>query len=92
MHITVKICGYAPAKTSVHKVAWRAALRGLCATLCVVLCSMLATKAVAAEPKQYTISNVPNVRLSDARQYVSDPSKLLSATACDSINSKLARL
>lgn len=92
MHITVKKRGYTPAKTSVYKVAWRAALRGLCATLCVVLCSMAATKAVAAEPKQYTINDVPNVRLSDARQYVSDPSRLLSTAACDSINSMLARL
>ena len=50
------------------------------------------TATTAAETKQYTIDDVPNVRLSDVRQYVTDPSAILSATACDSINAILGRL
>ena len=50
------------------------------------------TATAAAETKQYTIDDVPNVRLSDARQYVTDPSAILSATARDSINAILGRL
>ena len=50
------------------------------------------TATAAAETKQYTIDDVPNVRLSDVRQYVTDPSAILSATARDSINSILGRL
>lgn len=50
------------------------------------------TATTAAETKQYTIDDVPNVRLSDVRQYVTDPSAILSATARDSINAILGRL
>ncbi|MDD6199634.1 MAG: TPM domain-containing protein [Prevotella sp.] len=50
------------------------------------------TATAAAETKQYTIDDVPNVRLSDVRQYVTDPSAILSATARDSINTILGRL
>lgn len=50
------------------------------------------TATAAAETKQYTIDDVPNVRLSDVRQYVTDPSAILSATARDSINAILGRL
>lgn len=50
------------------------------------------TATAAAETKQYTINDVPNVRLSDVRQYVTDPSAILSATARDSINAILGRL
>ena len=50
------------------------------------------TTTAAAETKQYTIDDVPNVRLSDVRQYVTDPSAILSATARDSINAILGRL
>lgn len=50
------------------------------------------TATTAAETKQYTIDDVPNVRLSDVRQYVTDPSAILSATARDSINAMLGRL
>lgn len=50
------------------------------------------TATAAAETKQYTIDDVPNVRLSDVRQYVTDPSAILSATARDSINAMLGRL
>lgn len=45
------------------------------------------TATAAAETKQYTIDDVPNVR-----QYVTDPSAILSATARDSINAILGRL
>lgn len=50
------------------------------------------TATAAAETKQYTIDDVPNLRLSDVRQYVTDPSAILSATARDSINAILGRL
>ena len=50
------------------------------------------TATAATETKQYTIDDVPNVRLSDVRQYVTDPSAILSATARDSINAILGRL
>ena len=50
------------------------------------------TATVAAETKQYTIDDVPNVRLSDARQYVTDPTAILSTAARDSINAVLGRL
>ena len=46
----------------------------------------------ADEAKQYTLQDVPNVRLTDARQYVSDPSNILSASARDTINAVLSRL
>lgn len=50
------------------------------------------TATAAAETKQYTIDDVPNVRLSDARQYVTDPTAILSTAARDSINAILGRL
>lgn len=42
--------------------------------------------------ESYTVANVPNVRLTDVRQYVSDPSALLSSAARDTINATLAAL
>lgn len=50
------------------------------------------TATAAADTKQYTIDDVPNVRLSDARQYVTDPTAILSTAARDSINAILGRL
>ena len=50
------------------------------------------TANAAAETRQYTIDDVPNVRLSDARQYVTDPTAILSTAARDSINAVLGRL
>ena len=50
------------------------------------------TANAATDTKQYTIDDVPNVRLSDVRQYVTDPSAILSTTARDSINAILGRL
>ena len=40
----------------------------------------------------YDVTQVPNVHLQDAAQYVSDPGKILSAGARDSINRMLSRL
>ena len=58
-----------------------------------LILSLVATLTFAAgEVKQYTLQDVPNVRLSDVRQYVSDPSHILSASARDSINAVLGRL
>lgn len=54
---------------------------------------LVATLSFATgEEKQYTLQDVPNVRLNDARQYVSDPSHILSGSARDAINAVLARL
>lgn len=36
--------------------------------------------------KAYTVADVPNVHVADRRQYVSDPARILSAAARDSIN------
>ena len=58
-----------------------------------LILSLVATLTFAAgEAKQYTLQDVPNVRLSDVRQYVSDPSHILSAPARDTINAVLGRL
>lgn len=58
-----------------------------------LILSLVATLTFAAgEAKQYTLQDVPNVRLNDARQYVSDPSHILSGSARDSINAVLGRL
>lgn len=58
-----------------------------------LILSLVATLTFAAgEAKQYTLQDVPNVRLNDARQYVSDPSHILSGSARDTINAVLARL
>lgn len=54
---------------------------------------LVATLSFATgEEKQYTLQDVPNVRLNDARQYVSDPSHILSGSARDTINAVLGRL
>ena len=54
---------------------------------------LVATLSFATgEEKQYTLQDVPNVRLNDARQYVSDPSHILSGSARDAINAVLGRL
>lgn len=54
---------------------------------------LVATLSFATgEEKQYTLQDVPNVRLSDVRQYVSDPSHILSGSARDTINAVLGRL
>lgn len=65
--------------------AWLAAWRR---ALCVV--SLVA--AVASAARATDVADVPNVRLRDASQYVSDPSAILSAAARDSINRMLSGL
>ena len=57
-----------------------------------VIAMLLSVAAWAADTRQYTVSDVPNVRLEDARQYVSDPASILSPAARDTINAVLARL
>ena len=71
--------------------AWRMgrACRGMVVALCLLL---LCTPAMASGTKAYGVKDVPNVRLRDARQYVSDPTAILSAPARDSIDAVLGRL
>ncbi len=57
-----------------------------------LLIMLMTVQVYASEIKQYTINDVPNVRLQDARLYVSDPTQILSAGARDSINAVLGRL
>ena len=53
---------------------------------------LIAAMAWATDTKQYAVGDVPNVRREDARQYVSDPSQILSTAARDTINAVLGRL
>lgn len=52
----------------------------------------LSTIGATAEPRQYGVKDVPNVRLADARRYVSDPASILTAASRDSIDAVLSRL
>lgn len=56
------------------------------------LLAVLLLLAVPVCSRAYTVEEVPNVHLKDARLYVSDPGNILSAQARDSINLMLARL
>jgi len=47
---------------------------------------------VKAQVKEYTLENVPNVRLQNKMRYVSNPGGILSQEACDSIDSMLWKL
>ena len=69
-------------------------LRALAVRLAAIIAlALMAVPACAADTaKGYTIDDVPNVRLQDVRQYVADPSAILSATARDTINAVLSRL
>ena len=53
---------------------------------------LLLCRFVPVDAKPYTLNDVPNVRLNDARQYVSDPTAILSTSARDTINAVLSRL
>lgn len=77
----------------IGKRAWHSccARCGMIVALCLLLLSSAAS-ASAADTRQYGVGDVPNVRLTDARQYVSDPAAILSAPARDSINAVLQRL
>ena len=58
----------------------------------VLLISVFIIPAAAAQNKTYTVEDVPNVHVADRRQYVSDPTGVLSIGARDSINASFARL
>ena len=62
--------------------------------LSLIVCLLLtgAVGSHAAVDSVYTIETVPNVRIVDARQYVSDPAGILSSAARDTINALLAAL
>ena len=47
---------------------------------------------VQAQSSEYTLDNIPNVRLQDKTNYVSNPDGILSAEATDSINQMLFNL
>lgn len=57
---------------------------------CVAAGCLLALLPLCASA--YDVAQVPNVHLQDAAQYVSDPGKILSVQARDSINRMLSRL
>lgn len=71
-----------------------AILAAMLLTLCLPLCVQAAASVngSATSSKSYTISDVPNVHIADASQYVSDPTSILSPASRDSINAMLARL
>lgn len=61
--------------------------------LMAALFACVLASAVAQDRTQaYTVETVPNVRLADVRQYVSDPSGILTPPARDSINAVCARM
>ena len=55
------------------------------------LATLLAHIAAQTVANAYTVETVPNVRLSDVRQYVSDPSGILSSSSRDTINAICAQ-
>lgn len=61
----------------------------------ILIACLIAVTAWAAgdSVKEYkSVDDVPNVRLTDVRRYVSDPSNILSLAATDTINAILGRL
>lgn len=61
----------------------------------ILIACLIAVTAWAAgdSVKEYkSVDDVPNVRLTDVRRYVSDPSNILSPAATDTINAILGRL
>jgi uncharacterized protein len=56
------------------------------------LTAVLASVGAQGKAGAYTVETVPNVRLSDVRQYVSDPSGILSVSARDTINAVCAKV
>lgn len=55
-----------------------------------IICCLFATNSLAQEV--YTIDNLPNVHLQDARRYVCNPANILTPLATDSIDSMLYAL
>lgn len=61
----------------------------------ILIACLIAVTAWAADDsvKEYkSVDDVPNVRLTDVRRYVSDPTSILSPAATDTINAILGRL
>ena len=61
----------------------------------ILFACLIAVTAWAAgdSVKEYkSVDDVPNVRLTDVRRYVSDPTSILSPAATDTINAILGRL
>ena len=61
----------------------------------ILIACLIAVTAWAAgdSVKEYkSVDDVPNVRLTDVRRYVSDPTSILSPAATDTINAILGRL
>lgn len=58
----------------------------------IIIVMLLVTSVAGAWAEGYTVETVPNVQLSDRHNFVSNPDRLLSPTATDSINSMLNRL
>lgn len=60
----------------------------------IFISALAAITAIAAEERAqaFTIESVPNVRVHDARRYVSDPAGLVPAAARDSIDALFGRL
>lgn len=61
----------------------------------IIIACLIAVTAWAAgdSVKEYkSVDDVPNVRLTDVRRYVSDPTNILAPAATDTINAILARL
>lgn len=61
----------------------------------IIIACLIAVTAWAAgdSVKEYkSVDDVPNVRLTDVRRYVSDPTSILSPAATDTINAILGRL
>lgn len=56
------------------------------------LVTLLTAMSAVAWGKEYTVKDVPNVQLGDSRLRVSDPERLLSQAARDSVNRMLATL
>lgn len=64
--------------------------------LAIIIISALVIGPIVAQngssDTAFTVKTVPNVRLEDATQYVSDPAAILSSSARDTINATLSRL
>ena len=60
--------------------------------LAVIAVWLMSFHLMASETVAYKVETVPNVRLQDSREYVSDPASLLAAATHDSINAILSRL
>lgn len=60
--------------------------------LAVIAVWLMSFHLMASETVAYKVETVPNMRLQDSREYVSDPASLLTAATHDSINAIFSRL